>query len=221
MSGISALSSSTVSSRDELFDILKSAEVRKNGNPAAMPFEGADVNAGGGINLKDSGSAQKIFGFMDTDGDGVVTLAELENALELQRSAVLTRITSTEQGEPEPLAERDHGPDDAEFSAPTSGDALPGRSASDDEAPASEIVAAASAYDAMDTDLDGSVSPEELAAALERLRAAVSGDMLSDSGPAGSGSRNLFTASAGKAYNAATQAFAEEAASAGSFRMTA
>jgi hypothetical protein len=60
---------------------------------AATLFGDLDADGSGGISLEESGLDKEIYSGLDADQDGNVTLAELGNALELQRAAFMTQMT--------------------------------------------------------------------------------------------------------------------------------
>lgn len=67
------------------------AEQTRKGNPEDMVsslFSDLDTDKSEGISLDESGLSQTVFNSMDTDGDGTVSVNELNTALEKQRAAM-------------------------------------------------------------------------------------------------------------------------------------
>ncbi|MDR1946553.1 MAG: hypothetical protein LBQ51_05245 [Desulfovibrio sp.] len=96
---IAALSSQDATSYWEEFLKTSNAEkARQSGNLAAELFSDLDSDGDGKVSLEESGLDQQTYDALDTDRDGTVSSEELENALELQRSALFTRVKSEESG---------------------------------------------------------------------------------------------------------------------------
>lgn len=199
MSSIESLSSTTSTYWEEMFGKTKSASGQKGDDLATRLFNDLDTDGDDAISLEESGLDQKTYDSMDADQDGVVTLAELENALELQRAAVMTRTKMGDDMPPPPQG--GETPDAQELLASLmNGESLEDSGATavaagtsddlasqllaeldgdEDDESASGVEgggAAQSVFDAMDTNQDGTVSPAELAAALEKHRESMGDD---------------------------------------------
>lgn len=205
MSSIEALSSTTSTYWEEIFGQTKSAAARQGndfaaktgrdgGDLATKLFTDLDTDGDSVLSLEESGLDQETYDSMDADQDGVVTLAELENALELQRSAMMTRAKMEGDMPPPPsgsekpdaqalLASLMNGEplEDSGASAAAAGTSdglasqlLAALDDGEDDETASGVEggggAAQTVFDAMDTDQDGTVSAAELAAALEKRK---------------------------------------------------
>ncbi len=199
MSSIEALSSTTSTYWEEMFGKTKSAPGQKGDDLASKLFTDLDADGDNALSLEESGLDQKTYDSMDADQDGMVSLAELENALELQRAAVMTR---TKMGDDmPPPSQGGEKPDAQELLASLmNGESLENSGATavaagtsddlasqllaeldgDDDDEAASVAesgeGAQTVFDAMDTDQDGTVSPAELAAALEKHRESMGGE---------------------------------------------
>lgn len=148
-------------------------------------FAGLDVDGSGDISLEESGLSQEQYDAIDADRDGIVTLAELEKALELQRAALITQmkmggldqVISTSQNataaqmllaaimnkeplKPAPASEGQENLASSDEAAESLLSSLGGSESSDGTGSGKQV------FDAMDTNKDGIISPEELQAAL-------------------------------------------------------
>jgi hypothetical protein len=216
MSSISALSSAAASPYwEDIFGASKSASAQKGDNLATKLFGDLDADGSGGISLKESGLDQETYAAVDTDQDGDVSLAELETALELQRSAMITTMKMAGQEGPPP-AEDNGKPDAQELLASIMSGQAPGRSASGSEesgAAAGGTGSGQTVYDAMDTNQDGVVSLEEFAASLEKQKEAMSNDISAAVGTSGNRTQSVLSALANNAYNAVTRTINNDTAS--------
>lgn len=192
--GVSSISSqSTASYWEEIFSASSARESQPKGdNLAAKLFQDLDADQSGGIGLKESGLSQSKFAALDTDQDGSVSLAELQAGLELQKQAFFTNIKMADGEDSTAAAETtqdESGQSRAQgiLSAIMNGKPLPpppgGHGGKGDfgvklfadlDADSSGGLSLAesgqsqSVFDAMDTNQDGVVSPEELTAALQQ-----------------------------------------------------
>jgi Ca2+-binding EF-hand superfamily protein len=90
---ITALSSQDPASYwEELFKTSNSKKTKQSEDVAVKLFSDLDADGDGKINLKESGLDQQTYDALDTDQDGTVSQEELGKALDLLRSAMLTRI---------------------------------------------------------------------------------------------------------------------------------
>jgi Ca2+-binding EF-hand superfamily protein len=192
---------------EEMFGVSKSASTQKGDDLATKLFGDLDADGSGGISLKESGLDQETYAAIDTDKDGLVSLAELETALELQRSAMITTMKMAGQEGP-PSSEGSGKPDAQELLASIMSNQAPGQSTSGSEESGAATGGAASGqavYDAMDTNQDGIVSSEELAAALEKQKETIGNGMFAAVGNSGDRMQSVFTSLANSAYNAIAQ----------------
>ncbi|MDR2051192.1 MAG: EF-hand domain-containing protein [Deltaproteobacteria bacterium] len=187
---ISALSSADSSYWEEILRASATTkEAKKTENSSSLAetlFSNLDADGSEGISLEESGLDQETYDALDTDKDGSVSLAELENALELQRSALLTR-TKIAGGEEQalPFSESD---EDGSGGASQAG------------AESSQSV-----FDSMDTNQDGVVSAEELAAALAQQQFQSGGSESSGVDTARK-SKDFLSSLASRAYNSLMEA---------------
>ena len=203
---------------------------QQGGDLAVQLFSDLDSDGDGSLSLKESGLAQDQYDALDTDKNGGVSQAELEKAIETQRAAMATRMMLDEGAAP-PAADGASKPDAQDLLASILNGTLPppppmgehdaaGRQNfvsailedldSDDSGDLSldESGLSQSTYDSLDTNMDGTVSAEELAAAFPQPVSA------SDSAEAGSTASGLITSKArdflsmlaNNAYLAASQA---------------
>ncbi|MDR0827293.1 MAG: hypothetical protein LBN33_05380 [Desulfovibrio sp.] len=182
---ISQISASNSTSYwDELLKTSSSKKSQQSGDLAAALLGDVDVDGNAAISLAESGLDQQTYDFMDTDQDGSLSLEELEQAFELQRQAMLTRVKL-----PEP-------------SAQGASSASPESSAQDFGAGVSEAGGGQTVFDPLDINQDGFVSPQEQAVATERQQEALNGG----ADPARSGlarkTRDFLAAMVSRAYSA-------------------
>jgi Ca2+-binding EF-hand superfamily protein len=188
-----ALSSTGSSSYwEEFFKLSNSGKKRQTEDLSSSLFSELDTDGDGNISARESGLEQKAFDALDVNQDGSVSLEELGNALQLQHSAMLTRMQLEEDGAAGGIGQDFApllfaGPDAGAGGAPSGGET--GRSV----------------FDAMDTNQDGTISAEELAAALEKQKeaAGASSDATSSFGKV----KELLLSSASKAYSAISQQY--------------
>jgi Ca2+-binding EF-hand superfamily protein len=222
---ITALSSTDSSSYwEEFFNLSNSQKNRKSENLSTALFSDLDTDGDGKVSMKESGLSQQTFDELDADQDGSVSLEELDKALQLKRAALFTRMKLGEEDEQDafPRMEGTGQSDARELLAAIMNEELPqagsleamnaaGQNISsllftewDADAggglSSGETGASQSVFDAMDTNQDGTVSAEELAAALEEHRetAGANSGGTSISGKA----KDLLLSLANKAYRA-------------------
>ncbi|MDR2825364.1 MAG: hypothetical protein LBV76_01050, partial [Deltaproteobacteria bacterium] len=146
---INALSSTDAAiSWEELFGASNSKKKQQADDIATTLFGDLDADGNGELSLEESGLDQEKFAALDTDHDGIVSLEELGQAVELQRSAMLT-LTKLDSGEGSGI---NGGTDSGGTGGGQSG------------------------FDPLDTNQDGIVSATELAAAFQTQSEAVSTD---------------------------------------------
>lgn len=194
---------------------------------ASQLFSSLDSDGNGSLSTEESGLSQSVYDAMDTDQDGSVSADELAAALQKQREALglnaqasqlqpdtqnasgtmsakdlLSSIMNGQMPSPPPQqgqaassAQNGTGMASSLFSALNTDNS--------DGLSMEETGLSQSAYDAMDTDQDGSVSADELAAALEKQRAALG--MNQDATTRSSMARNFLSAIASSAYQAVSQ----------------
>jgi Ca2+-binding EF-hand superfamily protein len=165
------MSISSVSASGAVFsweEILSQAKEKKaeQGDALADLFSTLAGGGKGGADLQESASNEEAFAALDANRDGVVSLDELMDALELQRKALMTRMSLDESENA--AASSASGAEGATQARTTLEEALGGANAQ-------------STFDPMDTNQDGVVSPEELYAALQQ-QASLAGDSGSGAG---------------------------------------
>ena len=102
MSTISSLSSSGTDYWQTILSASQSRQAGKKDDLASKLFNDLDTDGSGGISLEESGLDEEIYSGLDADQDGTVTLAELSNALELQRAAFMTQMAQGGQAGSQP-----------------------------------------------------------------------------------------------------------------------
>jgi Ca2+-binding EF-hand superfamily protein len=152
------MSISSVSASGAVFsweEILAQAKEKKAeaGDALADLFSALAGSGEGGAGLQESASNEEAFAALDANGDGVVSLDELMDALELQRKALMTLMSLGES-------------ENAAASSASGAEGATQARATPEEA--SGGANAQSTFDPMDTNQDGVVSPEELYAALQQ-----------------------------------------------------
>jgi Ca2+-binding EF-hand superfamily protein len=226
---ITALSSTVSNSYwEEFFNLSNSQKNRKSEDLSTSLFSDLDTDSDGKVSMQESGLSQQTFDALDTDQDGSVSLEELENALELNRSSMFTRMKLSEDEEQTALSRQNEGtekPDAKELLAAimnevlsqagnseamnTSGQDLSSMLFTELDTDAggglnsSETGTSQSVFDAMDINQDGTVSAEELAAALEKQKEATSANS-NDTSISGKAKDSLLSL-ANKAYSAISQ----------------
>lgn len=191
---------------------------------ASKLFSSLDSDGSGSLSQDETGLSQSVFDAMDTDQDGTVSAEELAAALQKQREAMgmggqaaqgQSVASSTEESDAKDLlASIMSGqmppppPQSTASSAAQSGASSMASnlfssldSDSSDGLSIDETGLSQSVFDAMDTNQDGSVSAEELAAALQQQREDMMGNQ--------SGNRNdmassFLSALANSAYQASS-----------------
>ncbi|MDR1045310.1 MAG: hypothetical protein LBP33_09360 [Candidatus Adiutrix sp.] len=180
---ISALSNSTSSYWQERINASKAKGAEQPQDDLATKlFTDLDIDGDEGISLAESGLDQETYDSMDTDKDGAVSFSELQAALEFQQSAILGQIQFKQQsGEapPPPDGEQSEQLNTQEILASIMSGTMPmgppqdGAAAEgvDDAGDSGGVSVAGSGqgqseYDEMDSNKDGVVSAQELAAAL-------------------------------------------------------
>ena len=195
----------------------KSSQSGSQDDLAEKLFGDLDSDGSGSLSLSETGLSSDLFNSIDADGDGTVTQTELQKAIETQRKAMLTNMQLGTQDQGTAQSSAAQKPDAQELlasimngqmpqpptqnsSTSTSGDKsddLISKLFSDLDADGSsglsleETGLSQSAFDAMDTNQDGSVSADELAAAMEKQRQAMSGSGQAHKGEHGGGSGNM------------------------------
>ena len=102
MSTISSLTSSTSDYWQMIYGGSQSKAAGRKDDLASQLFGDLDTDGSGGISLEESGLDEEIYAGLDADQDGTVTLAELGNALELQRAAFMTQMAQAGQAGSQP-----------------------------------------------------------------------------------------------------------------------
>lgn len=215
---IGSISSSTAASRWE--ELLGTAKKQQKDDLASKLFGDLDADGSGGISLAESGLNQKTYDALDTNQDGVVTQDELQAALELQRSALFTRmrmegdapsgesdatgkseaqklLSSIMNGEPlgPPPPGGPGGPKDFASKLFNDLDADGSGGVSLTESGLSQ-----STFDSMDLNQDGVVSADEMNTALEKQRQLLGNGAGASGNDSGGGMQRLLTSLANKAY---------------------
>lgn len=196
---VSALSSSSSSYWEKMLAQMKSSSgSQSQDNLAGKLFGDLDSDGDGTLSLSETGLSSDLYNSIDSDGDGTVSQTELQKAIETQRNAMLTNM---QLGQSQTVSSADTSSStlttaQSILSSIMNGQ-VPGgmdaaRSARKDDL-ASKLLAdldtdgsgglsvdetglSQSVFDAMDTNQDGSVSSDELAAALEKQRENMQGN---------------------------------------------
>jgi len=170
---------------------------RKHAGLASKLFSALDSDGNGGLSMDETGLSQSVFDAMDTDQDGSVSSDELAAALKKQRENMQSTAQASQgdsssqssSGEPDAktlLSSIMNGqmppppPQGQATSSSQNGSAgVASKLFSDLDSDGNEGLSISetglkqSAFDSMDTNQDGSVSSDELAAALEKQREAM------------------------------------------------
>ena len=86
---VSALSSSSSSYWEKMLAQMKSSsESQSQDSLAGKLFGDLDSDGDGTLSLSETGLSDDLFSSLDTDGDGAVTQTELQQAIETQRKAM-------------------------------------------------------------------------------------------------------------------------------------
>jgi len=225
---ISAVSSSSSSYWEDLFGVTQGAKKAPQGGDLGLKLFGdLDSDGDGSISLKESGLDQDQYNSLDTNKDGQVSLAELETAVELQRSAMATQMMLGEGAAPAP--DSDSGKPDAQglLASILNGTLPPPPSMGKNGAAGKQDFVSAlledlddddsgdlsldetglsqSVYDALDMNKDGTVSADELAAAFQQQQAST-GNATDVGATASKLTRDFLSMLANNAYRAAGQA---------------
>ena len=89
----SALSSSSSSYWEKMLAQMKgSSESQTQDNLASKLFGDLDSDGDGTLSLSETGLSKDLYSNLDTDGDGLVTQTELQKAIETQRNAMFTSM---------------------------------------------------------------------------------------------------------------------------------
>ena len=90
---VSALSSSSSSYWEKMLAQMKgSGEAQSQDNLSSKLFGDLDSDGNGQLSLDESGLSSELYNKMDTDGDGSVSQTELQKAIETQRNAMFTNM---------------------------------------------------------------------------------------------------------------------------------
>ena len=90
---VSALSSSSSSYWEKMLAQMKgSSESQSQDNLAGKLFGDLDSDGDGTLSLSETGLSKDLYSKMDTDGDGSVSQTELQKAIETQRNAMFTSM---------------------------------------------------------------------------------------------------------------------------------
>ena len=90
---VSALSSSSSSYWEKMLAQMKgSSEAQSQDNLASKLFGDLDSDGNGALSLDESGLSSDLYKKLDTDGDGSVSQTELQKAIETQRNAMFTNM---------------------------------------------------------------------------------------------------------------------------------
>ena len=90
---VSALSSSSSSYWEKMLAKMKnSSESQSQDNLAGKLFGDLDSDGDGTLSLSETGLSKDLYSKMDTDGDGSVSQTELQKAIETQRNAMFTSM---------------------------------------------------------------------------------------------------------------------------------
>ena len=193
---------------------------------ASKLFSSLDSDGSGSLSQGETGLSQSVFDAMDTNQDGSVSADELAAALQKQREAMgmgeqtaQTQSTSSTSASDEPdakdlLASIMSGqmpPPPPQGTSSTSSQSGSSSMASNifssldsdesDGLSIDETGLSQSAFDAMDTNQDGTVSADELASALQKQRDNMMGNQ---SGDRGDMARSFLSALANSAYQASS-----------------
>ena len=90
---VSALSSSSSSYWEKMLAQMKgSSEAQSQDNLSSKLFGDLDSDGDGLLSLDESGLSSELYNKMDSDGDGSVSQEELQKAIETQRNAMFTNM---------------------------------------------------------------------------------------------------------------------------------
>ena len=90
---VSALSSSSSSYWEKMLAQMKgSSESQTQGNLTGKLFGDLDSDGDGTLSLSETGLSKDLYSKMDADGDGSVSQTELQKAIETQRNAMFTSM---------------------------------------------------------------------------------------------------------------------------------
>ena len=90
---VSALSSSSSSYWEKMLAQMKgSSESQSQDNLAGKLFGDLDSDGDGTLSLSETGVSKDLYSKMDSDGDGAVSQTELQKAIETQRNAMFTSM---------------------------------------------------------------------------------------------------------------------------------
>ena len=90
---VSALSSSSSSYWEKMLAQMKgSSESQSQDNLAGKLFGDLDSDGDGTLSLSETGLSKDLYSKMDSDGDGAVSQTELQKAIETQRNAMFTSM---------------------------------------------------------------------------------------------------------------------------------
>lgn len=90
---VSALSSSSSSYWEKMLAQMKgSSESQSQDNLAGKLFGDLDSDGDGTLSLSETGLSKDLYSKLDADGDGTVTQTELQKAIETQRNAMFTNM---------------------------------------------------------------------------------------------------------------------------------
>lgn len=90
---VSALSSSSSSYWEKMLAQMKgSSESQTQDNLASKLFGDLDSDGDGTLSLSETGLSEDLYSNLDTDGDGTVTQTELQKGIETQRNAMFTSM---------------------------------------------------------------------------------------------------------------------------------
>lgn len=236
---VSAVSSSSSAYWEEMLNRTKESSSTQQNDLASQLFGDLDSDGNGALSLEESGLDQDLYSSIDTDGDGSISQTELQQAIELQQTAMFTNMQLSEQNlstaqskNVEQTTASEQPSAQEMLSAIMSGQTPPpppaasesqtaAESNSDDmfasffselDSDGSDSISVAesglnqSVFDSMDTDQDGTVSSDELFAALEKQRQTLGGFTDSSSSlTSASLAQGFLTALANNAYQTASQ----------------
>ncbi len=90
---VSSLSSTSSSYWEKMLAQMKgSSESQAQDNLASKLFGDLDSDGDGTLSLSETGLSKDLYSNLDTDGDGTVTQTELQKAIETQRNAMFTSM---------------------------------------------------------------------------------------------------------------------------------